>query len=419
MPIFLILAACIATGLLAWWQFEAVSHARRVDRVPYRIHVNGIRGKSTVTRILAGMLREAGYGTVGKSTGTFAAVIDPTGVDIPIVRKGSPTILEQIDVARDHLTADIDAWVVECMAVNPAYQRASEERIVRSTIGVLTNVREDHQDVMGETLPEIARSLLSTCPKRGILVTAEQNPEILQVIEDVARSKGTSLVVAEPDRVSDADIAAFDYIAFKENVAIGYALADILGIPRSVALRGMVKAAPDPGVLRLRDLPIGSKQVTWANLFAVNDRESMIAAMERLRPFITPETTTVGILNNRPDRQRRAIQFADIAVRDLSFDRLVTFGTFESMVTDRLMANGYPKSHILNLGEDHHPTIEQIIDQMIHQMPGEHVMVVGFVNIHTHQAEMMLDYFEGVDESSHVAGADAQPSAVLPVLGHA
>ena len=28
---------------------------------------------------------------------------------------------------------------------------------VRSNIGVLTNVREDHQDVMGETLPEIAR----------------------------------------------------------------------------------------------------------------------------------------------------------------------------------------------------------------------------------------------------------------------
>ena len=130
--------------------------------------------------------------------------------------------------------------------------------------------------------------------------------------------------------------------------------------------------------------------------------------MDRLRPYVTPETTTVGILNNRPDRQRRAIQFADVAVRDLSFDRLVTFGTFESMVTDRLVANGYPKSHIVNLGEDHHPTIEQIIDRMIHQMPGQHVMVVGFVNIHTHQAEMMLEYFEGVAEPAATASPRAE-----------
>jgi hypothetical protein len=31
-------------------------------------------------------------------------------------------------------------------------------------------------------------------------------------------------------------------------------------------------------------------------------------------------------------------------------------------------------------------------------MPTEHVLVVGFVNIHTHQAEMMLDYFENIAE---------------------
>jgi hypothetical protein len=35
---------------------------------------------------------------------------------------------------------------------------------------------------------------------------------------------------------------------------------------------------------------------------------------------------------------------------------------------------------------------------MIGQMPTPHVLVVGFVNIHTHQAEMMLDYFENIAE---------------------
>jgi hypothetical protein len=161
-----------------------------------------------------------------------------------------------------------------------------------------------------------------------------------------------------------------------------------------VAMDGMVKADPDPGVLRMKDLAIGGKRVTWANLFAVNDRESMVAAMEKLVPYITDDTTTVGILNNRADRERRAIQFADVAAFDLSFQRLVTFGAYEGLVTDRLKSNGYPGEHILNLGDEHRPTQEQIIQRMIIDQPTAHVLVVGFVNIHTHQAEEMLEYFE-------------------------
>jgi poly-gamma-glutamate synthase PgsB/CapB len=284
------------------------------------------------------------------------------------------------------------------MALKPEYQRTSERMIVRSTIGILTNVREDHQDVMGETLPEIARSLLNTCPWNGILVTAETNPEITPIIDEVAASRGSRVIYADPEWVSDADIERFDYIAFKENVAIGVAIADLLGIPREVAMRGMVEAAPDPGVLRMKELKILGKRVTWANLFAVNDRESMVVAMEKLVPFITPETTTVGILNNRSDRERRAIQFADVAVRDLDFEYLVTFGAFEALVTDRLVANDYRLDRILNLGDTTRPPVEYIVERMIGQMPTPHVLVVGFVNIHTHQAEMMLEYFEHVAE---------------------
>lgn len=342
------------------------------------------------------MLREHGLVTVAKSTGTFAAVINREGVDEPINRKGPATILEQIEIARKYVTPEVDALVIECMALKPEYQEVSERMIVRSNIGVLTNVREDHQDVMGETLPEIARSLLSTCPYDGILVTSEQNPEILEIMEEVARSKGSKLIVADPERITDAENRQFDYISFKENVTIALTIADIIGIPRDVAIRGMVKAPPDPGVLRMKELRIGGKKVTWANLFAVNDRESMVAAMGKLDPYMTPETTTVGILNNRADRERRAIQFADVAVKDLEFDRLVTFGAYEGLVTDRLKQNGYAPDHILNLGDEHSFTQDQIIDQMIVRMPTSHVLVVGFVNIHTHQAEEMLEYFEHV-----------------------
>ncbi|MDO8362115.1 MAG: poly-gamma-glutamate synthase PgsB [Actinomycetota bacterium] len=384
----------MSLALLARWALESVMHRRRIGRLALRVHVNGIRGKSTVTRIIAGMLREAGYITIGKATGTEAVVVNRDGVDEVIQRKAAPTILEQIEVARKYVDHTVDALVIECMALRPQYQEVSERMIVRSNIGVLTNVREDHQDVMGETLPEIARSLLNTCPFNGVLVTAERNPAITPIIEEVAARRGSTVVYADPGRVTDTDIGRFDYIAFKENVAIALVIAEMLEIPRAVAMDGMVAAAPDPGVLRMRELHILGKRVTWANLFAVNDRESMVAAMEKLVPYITPATTTVGILNNRADRERRAIQFAEVAVNDLSFDRLVTFGAFEGLVSDLLVGHGYPQDRILNLGDAHSPPVEHIIDRMVGGMPTDHVLVVGFVNIHTHQAEMMLEYFE-------------------------
>ena len=292
------------------------------------------------------------------------------------------------------MTPDVDVLVIECMALKPEYQRVSEQMIVRSNIGVITNVREDHQDVMGETLPEIARSLMSTCPISGTLLTSEQNPEILEIMKTIASANGTQLIVCDPDRVTDEEVEAFNYIAFKENITIALTIADIIGVPRDVAMRGMIDAPPDPGVLRMKELRIGEKRVTWANLFAVNDRESMIAAMEKLDPYRTEDTTVVGILNNRSDRERRAIQFADVAVNDLDFDRLVTFGAYEGLVTDRLKHNGYDTGNVLNLGDEHHYDRGEIIGQMIHESPGSQILVVGFVNIHTRQAEEMLEYFE-------------------------
>jgi poly-gamma-glutamate synthase PgsB/CapB len=394
-PLFLV-SLVLVLGLLVHWWLESYRHNRCLTALRIRIHVNGIRGKSTVSRIVAGLLREAGVRTVAKTTGSAAVIITPHGIDNPIHRRGAATILEQLDVVQYAEACDAEAIVVECMALRPSYQAISEGRMVRSTIGVITNVREDHQDVMGQTLPEIACSLLNTCPRNGVLVTAEQEPHLQEILQEEAERRRSQFVVAEPDWVTDEDIARFGYVAFKDNVAIGLAIARLLGIPRDVAMAGMVKAAPDPGVLCIQHLVIGEKRVTWANLFAVNDRESTLQGMEKVLRYCTAETTTVGILNNRPDREDRALQFADIASCDLAFDWLVTFGAYENVVAERLIANGYAAERILQLGERHNPTVDEIIEQVVHAMPSAHVLLVGLVNIHTTQAELLLQYLEDV-----------------------
>jgi gamma-polyglutamate synthase len=380
---------------IVYWRRRQVAHEKRLRHYKVRVHVNGIRGKSTVTRLISGVLREAGYRTLAKTTGSAAVTINFDGNDVPIARRGAANVKEQQDVIAEWEPQHAEAMVIECMALQPKYQEWAEQMVIRSHIGIITNVREDHQDVMGETLPEIAASMAHMCPSNGYLITAEYNPELQAVLQREAEKRGSRLIVADPARVRDDEIAQFDYLSFKDNLAIGLAVADLLGIDREVAMRGMIKAPGDIGVVRLQRVTLRGKPVIWANLFAVNDRESMVISMDVLNAYCDERTVRIGILNNRYDRERRAEQFGDVAVKDLKFDWLITFGAYEDLVTRKLLGNNFPRERIVNLGFNVNPTIDQIIDAITGMIPdGQQALLVGFVNIHTPQAEMMMEYFE-------------------------
>lgn len=398
---------------VAYWYMRQKEHERRLRAYKVRVHVNGIRGKSTVSRLIAGILREAGYRTLAKTTGSAAVTIDPDGNDIPIQRTGAANVKEQQDVIASWEPYHAEAMVIECMALQPKYQEWAERMVIQAHISVITNVREDHQDVMGETLPEIAVSMAHMCPTNGRLIVAEYNPDLQLVLQKEAERRGSKLIVADPSRVHDDEIAQFDYLAFKDNVAIGLAVADLLGIERAVAMRGMIKAKGDIGVVRLQRVQLKGKPVIWANLFAVNDRESMVISLQMLEPVCTAKTVRIGILNNRYDRERRAEQFGDVAVRDLTFDWLITFGAYEDLVTRKLLSNGFPQDRIVNLGFNVNPTLDQIISAIADMIPdGYQALLVGFVNIHTPQAELMMEYFDHLkhgESTGATAVADIGP----------
>jgi poly-gamma-glutamate synthase PgsB/CapB len=388
---------------VVYWRRRQAAHEQRLRHYKVRVHVNGIRGKSTVTRLIAGVLREAGYRALAKTTGSAAVTIDFDGDDVPINRRGAVNVKEQQDIIAGWEPLHAEAMVIECMALQPKYQQWAEQMVIQSHIGVITNVREDHQDVMGETLPEIAASMAHMCPSNGYLITAEYVPELQAVLQREAERRGSKLIVAEPARVRDDELAQFDYLSFKDNIAIGLAVADLLGIDRDVAMRGMIKSKGDIGVVRLQRVTLKGKPVIWANLFAVNDRESMMISMDVLAAYCDERTIKIGILNNRYDRERRAEQFGDVAVKDLQFDWLITFGAYEELVTRKLLSNGFAPERIVNLGFSVNPEVEQIIDAIVGMIPdGHQAMLVGFVNIHTPQAEMMMEYFE------HLKGTTAE-----------
>lgn len=154
--------------------YEYITHQRWLQTIPIRIHVNGTRGKSSVTRLIAAGLRAGGLRTLAKTTGSLPRIIDEKGMDIPIVRRGRANIIEQRMVVREAAKHHVEALVIECMAVDPELQLVHARKMVRPTIGVITNVRPDHLDVMGPKLEDVACALSNTVPQGGVLVTGEK-----------------------------------------------------------------------------------------------------------------------------------------------------------------------------------------------------------------------------------------------------
>lgn len=245
--LYTVLLVCCAILLVAGI-VEQRRHFTNLDQIPTRVLVNGIRGKSSITRLCAGALRGGDLTTVAKTTGTAARFIHPDATEEPVYRKfGIANVVEQIGIVRRAAAYRPDALVIECMAVMPALQEINQSKLIRSTIGVLCNVREDHLAEMGPTLDDVARSLCRSMPEDGICVTAEK--ERFHILQEEADARNCRLIYADPETVSDEELRGFSWFTFKENVAIALTVAELLGVDRETALRGCT---------RLRRTPVSS-----------------------------------------------------------------------------------------------------------------------------------------------------------------
>ena len=372
------------------WKFQ-----RKCDRIQWRIHVNGIRGKSTVTRYVAAVFRASNYHTFGKTTGSAARILRPDGKDYDFGRKGYPNVNEQIEILKGFCRQRAEVVVMECMAVNPLYAQWLEEKVMRSHINIITNVRYDHPEYLGETLEEIAESLSKTIPRNGILITAETEPRLLKILAQNAKNKNARILVAARQAISPQDLAGFSHFAIEDNVAIGYEIAKLLKLPQDKALRAMQQAVADPGAFSIQLLEFELNHIAWANLFAVNDRESFVDLSHKLfKQYADYEK--VVILNNRHDRPTRVKVFADLA-RELQFDRVVTFGDYEQVVNKAFSDDSNKSNKVVNLGNSSKfkdAAAIEILKQIVRFTKLPKILLIGTVNIHTPQAERLLHFFE-------------------------
>lgn len=373
---------------------EKKKHMKILRSIPIRINVNGIRGKSTITRLITGVLVEAGYRTIGKTTGTAARLIYwDTSIEKPIKRRlEGPNISEQMKVVAEASKRGAECLVSECMAVNPDYQITFQQEMIRANISVIANVLEDHMDVMGPTLNEVADALKATIPYRGHLIIAE-GPYMHYFIRE-ARKRKTQVYIADPSRIPEGYLKKFNYMLFPENVALALAVAKVLGISEKCAFQGMLNAKPDPGAMRIVEVSSRPHPIYFVNGFAANDPSSTLQIWERLHLLGYPTKNPVVIMNCRADRVDRTIQFAKDVLPKIKMDTLVVIGQAVSPIKEAYSKGLIHARKLLNL--ENQPT-DSILEAL--QDYSSHQMIYGIGNIHG-AAEPLCTLFERLQEKN-------------------
>jgi len=313
MPLLLLGAFAISLCIAGLLEFQF--HQYSLNSIPLRIHVNGTRGKSSVTRLVAAGLRAGGVRTFAKTTGTAPRVIDADGKDRIIHRLRLPSIGEQVRLLRYFAGGKPDAVVMECMAVQPQYQWIAEHQMVKSHIGVITNVRPDHLEEMGPTEDDVAYSLSNTIPIGGIFITGEdQKPELLKSISKQNKSK---FIRSDETSITKKELESFSYLEHPSNIAVALDVCKQAGVERGIALAGMHKVQPDVGALIVWILSSGEKIFKFINGMAANDPVSTLQIWKVISDRYSSDKESCVFFNSRDDRPVRTKQMIELTLKDI------------------------------------------------------------------------------------------------------
>lgn len=365
--------------LLLLGTVEGLRHRSHLRRIPVRIHVNGTRGKSSVTRLIAGGLRAGGVPTCAKTTGTAAAMILPDGSEYPIYRPSGPNIIEQVRIVEAAVDAGARALVVECMALQPLLQSLSELRLVRATHGVITNVRPDHLDVMGPAEADVALAMAGTVPLGGTLFTATERYR--EALERAARDRGTRVEAVGPDdldALSDEDMRGFSYLEHKENVALALRVCAALGVDRDTALAGMWSAPPDPGVLTVHEVDFFGRRLYFANALAANDPESTARIWKSVPAQLPEVEQRIALFNCRVDRPDRSRQLGEACVDWPPADTYVLMGSGTYIFARAATARGLDVRKLV-IAENQDP---RTVFELLLERAGRSALIMGMGNVH-------------------------------------
>ncbi|QQS86796.1 poly-gamma-glutamate synthase PgsB [Fusobacterium canifelinum] len=356
--------------------FEKINLDKNRKNLKYIIHINGIRGKSTVSRLIDAGLRAGGYKVFTKTTGTSPRIIDTNAKEFEINRQGKANIREQISVITWATKEKAEILILECMAVKPELQYVCENKILKSDIVAITNVREDHLDEMGDSLDKIADSLSNTIPKKAAFFTADKN--YFNFFKNRCKDKNTRAFLSKNIKNE------YWEIDFPNNIALAMDICKYLNVDEKIALEGMRTYCKDPGSLKvLTYLNKKNFRIFFVNTLAANDPDSTEIILDRVSIKTYWNNERYLLVNNRADRLSRLEQFVNFTIKfENRFDKILISGENKNLFYKYLLKNRINKNKIIILSDEKY--FENIEDDSL-------IFAVGNI---CRLGKKLVDYFE-------------------------
>lgn len=337
----------IALFIGGWWWWVRRIHVRR-RAVATAVLVTGSRGKSSTVRALHAALSAAGRATYAKTTGTAAAEIDVKGQETPTRRVGQVTILEVLRIMHKALSNGDkpDALVFECMAVRPNLIAVLANDMLKPDIAIVTNAQVDHLEDEGSSLEEIARAMSEAITPGSLAITGERRTEPLTVIRTVAELRGAQLVEATEEHLPPDWSTRLPYV-HPQNITFVLNVTRSLGIDDETAINGMAMATKEPGEFEIWRRSVGDIDVTYADLGAINDPQSLLSAIGSFDWPLPRSAPRIALLTGRWDRPYRDLSFVGCLDRE-TFDGVIVSGGPVRMVCDELVSSGWPRDRVIS-----------------------------------------------------------------------
>lgn len=301
--------------LLVLSLMESILHCIALKKIPFRILVNGTRGKTTTTRLIAAALRDKGIRTYAKTTGSDAQIIKDDGSVVMLKRRRGVRLTENISFVHKAAKAGCRCIVVECMALHEESQRMMASKFIRPTHTIIINTLSDHMDAMGEKREDVAWTLSQSVDKDTKLYVTEDFYDSLSV------RSFNKVEVRHYDFESSVSVA-------DEDVSLAVSLLKDFSLTEEEVLEAAKHITPDIGLYDRFDFPCGS--VLYPT-FSINDEENMEKKVVDVYKERNEKLSL--IFNNRKDREFRIYYLRNLITKNRDkIGRVYIIGDYRSKV---------------------------------------------------------------------------------------
>lgn len=177
------------------------------------VHIAGTNGKGSVSHMLAAVFQQAGYKTglytsphlldfrerirINGQMVEEAFVVDFTTRIQPCIEKISPSFFEMtVAMAFDYFARQkVDIAIIEVGLGG----RLDSTNVILPELSVITNISYDHQQLLGNTLPEIAAEKAGIIKENIPVVIGETDTETAGVFLERAKEKHSAISFADQE----------------------------------------------------------------------------------------------------------------------------------------------------------------------------------------------------------------------------